>query len=133
MVENYEAKTLNRTQIETYLNSIQGANYAWFSENLNRKDLLIVFETITNKKTVSSRFQIVAHNYLNVAYYEYYYPERYEQDSLGDLQVLPNSVLNGFSSLYSPEGPDPSRSRGRYDPSDTQTDYDPHGLNLALD
>lgn len=43
------------------------------------------FETITKKSRVSSRFQIMASNYLDVAYFEYYYPEKYDEASINEL------------------------------------------------
>jgi hypothetical protein len=74
MIENLERVTLNRTAIEEYLNQIEGVRYAWFSENLERETIKMGFQTITKKGTTTCAFRAVTPNFLNIAYYEYYYP-----------------------------------------------------------
>jgi hypothetical protein len=83
-------------------------------------------EGIVSSKPVTAIFKVVSSNYLETTFYDYYYPEKYMSTGLADYQVLPNGVINGFNSIYTRSGD----SVGRYDPSDTITDYDPNHINI---
>jgi hypothetical protein len=65
-----------------------------------------------------------------VAFFEYYYPDRYDEATVDQLEVLPNGVRNGFTTLYKYDGLYNNLSIGQYNPEDTLTDYDPHCLNV---
>lgn len=46
------------------------------------------------------------------------------------MEVLPNGVKNGYTSIYQYDGGANDQSIGRFYPEDTLTEYDPHGLNV---
>lgn len=89
------------------------------------------FQTITRKGSTTCAFRAVTPDFLHVAFYQYYYPELYYEPTLSELEILPNGVRNGYTTLYRYDGEGNSQSIGKYDPSDTILEYDPHRINVA--
>lgn len=109
------------------MNTIKGLKYSWFSNDLDNKKMAITFQGIVSDKPVKALFKIVTSNYLDTTYYQYYYPESYIESDKSGYQQLPNSIYNGFSSIYNK---DTGKSIGRFDPLDTITEFDHNSINL---
>ena len=76
----------------------------------------MAFQTITKKGQTTCAFRIVTPNFLDVAYYEYYYPDKFYKPTIDKLQILPNGVKNGFTTLYHYDNKYNNISIGHYDP-----------------
>lgn len=72
-----------------------------------------------SKQKITPEIQVLSPSYLNSTFFEYYFPEKYLSDS-SSYSKLPNSILDGFNSIYTDQG-----SVGRYNASDTITEVDP--------
>jgi len=51
-------------------------------------------------RKIFCQWKVMTPNYLDSAFYEYYYPQDYIQDNISSYRVLPNRVYNGFDALY---------------------------------
>ena len=125
--ENYGRKVFDAQAVNQYLSGKEGIEWAWLSERLDRDGVHMFFISPVSGEHITPEFQVLSPNYLNATLYEYYYPDEYMPESSSYLR-LPNSVPNGFNSIYT--GPNWSESVGHFDPNDTIYEKDPNEINI---
>ncbi len=116
--ENYEKNTFNSTNIDNLQAGKEGIEYSWLTRNLNRDNFSICLVSHITGSRITPEIQVLTPGYLNSTFFQYYYPESYLPDS-DDYWKLPNSILDGFNSIYT--GENGQQSVGHYDPKDTIT------------
>ncbi len=105
--------------------------YSWISSDINSDDVkLELINQMDPVRKIFCQWKVMTPNYLDSAFYEYYYPQNYMTQNVSDYRVLPNGVVNGFDSLYKYDSKFNNESIGRYDPSDTMDDFDPYEINI---
>ncbi len=55
-------------------------------------------------RKIYCQWKVMTANYLDSAFYEYYYPQNYMVENVSQYRVLGNGVINGFDALYKYDG-----------------------------